>query len=176
MATLVSNQLNESSHQSDIRQEIASQIPKPIELPECVVVPEKTVPPINYDNQVFQNNLNDGFDQKYLLKRIPKRNQPQAENLLKTLSERANELTWDSSGIIYVDGRSVPNSDIFRIFPSLFKKQHPKRIKGFEEFIEKLSLMGLSHFLPIKQSQIISKSKSGVTEGEVNSQWWYIGE
>lgn len=177
VATLVANQLNKTSQENDVRQEIAlAQIPRPVELPGCIVVPEKTAPPINYDVQAFQNDPNDGFDEKYLLRQVPKKSQAQAQNLLKVLNERANELTWSSSGSVFVDGTSIPNSDIFKIFPSLFKKQSPKRMKGFQEFVQKLRSMGLCHLIPIKETQAISTSQAHKAKNESISQWWYIGE
>lgn len=59
---------------------------------------DNTVPPVPFDCQIFQNDLNDTFDHKNLLKKVPKNFQEQAKNLLKALDERSNELTWDSSG------------------------------------------------------------------------------
>ena len=54
-----------------------------------------------------------------------------------------NELTWSSTGIIYVDETSIPNSNIFELFPYLFRAKRPKGLIGFEDFCDKIVEMGL---------------------------------
>lgn len=75
-----------------------------------IVVPDKTTVPIAFNTQVFQNDMNDGFDHKRLIKMVPKKFQQNAKNLIEAFDDRANELTWDSSGVVYIDQRSVPGT------------------------------------------------------------------
>jgi len=55
--------------------------------------------PQRFSTEVFQNDLNDSFDHKRLLKQVPKRFHEKAKHLINALDDRANELTWDSSGL-----------------------------------------------------------------------------
>ena len=59
-----------------------------------------TSPPVKFDSQIYRNNLNDTYDQRRLLKKVPKKFCVNAEHLLKAFEDRPNELTWDSSGTI----------------------------------------------------------------------------
>ncbi|MBM3937185.1 MAG: hypothetical protein FJ333_00825 [Sphingomonadales bacterium] len=108
---------------------------------------ENTIPPPVYDNQVIQNDLNDSFDHKRLLLFVPKKFIETAKLLISSFDQRSNEFTWDSSGTVYIDQHSVPKSDIFKIFPCLFKKSHPKRLPGFQDVYLKLKSMGLLHLI-----------------------------
>jgi len=60
----------------------------------------------------------------------------------------------------------------------LFKKRHPKRLPGFEDFLVKLRKMGLQHLIQSKSQDISTqkKSKTVKSQDERNVQWWYIGE
>ena len=48
-----------------------------------IVVPDKTTVPIAFNTQVFQNDMNDGFDHKRLIKMVPKKFQQNAKNLIE---------------------------------------------------------------------------------------------
>jgi len=71
---------------------------KSLPLTTSDVQPALTTPPVQFDTQVFQNAMNNSFDQKRLLKLIPNPYKKSAKSLLEILDQRANELTWDSSG------------------------------------------------------------------------------
>lgn len=146
------------------------------------VIPAKTLPPVSFDQQRFPNEMSDDFDQKRLLRKVPKNFKIQASNLLKQFEERANELTWDSSGVVYIDQQSIPNSDIFDIFPRLFQKRHPKRIIGFQDFYQKVKSMGLAHLIVLPKVSATStikiekKNPSLIFKRQDELQWWYIGD
>lgn len=140
---------------------------------EAVVLPAKTLPPQRFDTQVFQNSMNDAFDHQRLLKKVPKQFQSEAKSILDALNDQSNDLTWDSVGTIYIDQQAIPNSDIYDIFPRLFKKQKPKRMPGFLEFEKKLQSMNLNHFL--ENSKQSGKGNLSAQKIECSEQWWYIG-
>ena len=111
-----------------------------------------------FNAPIFENDLNDSYDEHALLKKVPKRFKKNAAKLLKTFDEQPNEITWDSSGNIYIDEQVIPNADIFDIFPALFKKKPSKHAKGLPDLIQKLQSMGLSHLImcETKHSKILS--------------------
>jgi hypothetical protein len=119
---------------------------------------------------------------------VPSNYRRQAQSLLKEFNRRGNELTWNSDGIIFIDEVSIPNSDIYVLFPNLFKKNHPKNLPGFQDFVQKLNDMGLDHLISQGASspkKVAKNQKSEVhkrltTSSETPSSsssvnWWYLG-
>ena len=100
---------------------------------------------------------------------------------MKKFDQRGNELTWNSDGIIFVDQTSIPNSDIYILFPYLFKKKHPKNLCGFQDFVQKISEMGLDHlivesFSPVRKKEFSSeRASSSEQSSKQSSNYWYIG-
>ena len=142
-----------------------------------------TVPPLNFSVPLHETDLNDTFDEASLLKKVPKRFKDKAIQLLKKFDERPNELTWDSSGNIYINEQVIPNSNIFKFFPFLFKKSYPKYLTGFSDFTNQIGTMGLSHLLhPVTKTKLssnpvpqLSKKETSTSISTINN-WWYIGE
>jgi hypothetical protein len=82
-------------------------------------------------------------------------------------------LTWNPSGVIFVDQVAIPNSNIFDILPIIYKQKYPaKTIIGLQEFISKVNLMGLGHLINLKPMS--SKMKS-TQPSESYTNWWYLG-
>lgn len=67
----------------------------------CTVQSANTIAPVHFDTETTQNDLNDGFEMKRLLRKVPKRFQDNAKLLLDAFDQRANEITWDSNGEIF---------------------------------------------------------------------------
>ena len=134
-----------------------------------------TTPPSHFSNPLFQNDMNDAFDENALLKKVPKLFKKKASLLLKAFDERANEITWDASGNIYLDEQVLPNANIFQLFPYLFRKKSPKHLQGISDLVQKLNTMGLSHLINcnVEKFKVPSKPSSG--EGESTMNWWYLG-
>ena len=144
----------------------------------------KTTPPLNFSVPLNENDLNETFDEDTLLKTVPKSFKEKAIELLKKFDERPNELTWDASGNIYINEQVIPNSNIFRFFPFLFKRKTPKSLTGFLDFTNQIDAMGLSHLLSpysktstTKQTTTsqLAKNETVGTDSLTNN-WWYIGE
>lgn len=146
------------------------------------VLTSNVEPPVKFDCQKVQNDMNSAFNEKVLLQTVPVKYQREATALLSAFDERANDITWDSSGIVYIDETSIPQSNIYKIFPKLFKKGDPKRLPGYNEVRSKLKQMGLNHLIHATDTKPFSKKMSEenlIGEGEpskVKMQWWYIGE
>ena len=62
------------------------------------------------------------------MKLVPPRYRRQAITLLQQFNIRGDELTWNSDGVIFVNQTSLPQSDIYILFPYLFKMKHPKTL------------------------------------------------
>lgn len=133
-----------------------------------------TAPPLQFDNPIFQNDMNDKYDENALLRRVPKPSKKKAAALLKIFDERPNDVTWDSSGNIYLDEESLPNSNMFELFPYLFRKRAPKNLNGLQDLIQKLTAMGLSDMILCAKKV---KEEKNVASKEVTppDNWWYLG-
>ena len=85
------------------------------------VVSATGIPPEPFGSNIKQNDLADQFDANHLLKGIPKRFKLKAETLLKAFDERAAEFTFNTDGIVFIDGVSLPGTNFFHLLPALFK-------------------------------------------------------
>jgi len=141
-------------------------------------VPENTAPPIHFDNKKSENDMNDLFDENQLLRFVPKRFKEKAKIILSVFEERPNEITWDSSGVIYIDQTSLPNSNIFTLFPYLFRQKIPKEVlsNGFQDFLQKVVDMNLKQFLNCNLTSILGPTsvKSEKVHTNQPSKWWYL--
>ena len=75
-----------------------------------------------------------------------------------------------------IDQTSIPESNIFVLFPHLFKNKNPKNLPGFQDFIEKIDEMGLSHLIRIssKASKAFAKSSNTSTDLPSSTNWWFL--
>ena len=140
------------------------------------VVSDRGAQPQPFNSDLKQNDLSDQFDGNHLLKLIPKRYKSQAQILLKACDERAAEFTFNSDGVVFIDGGSLPGTNIFVLFPALFK--HAKnRVKlvGFMEVIQKLKDMGLAHLiLNSNEMPKVKKEKKSQSLTSSKTNWWYL--
>ena len=137
---------------------------------------EITNPPLPYDHNVVKTDLNDQKDTEKVLRQVPKKYWAQALRLLESFELRSDELTYDCSGVIYIDQESIPNSCIFDYMPYLFKKRIRKDMPGFLDFVNKIVAMGLEHLIVYhpKQIKLISK-KAPESSSTTTANWWYLG-
>ncbi len=147
---------------------------------------------INYSDIIKKNDDNDQFDESALLHLVPDDCKRNAKLLLTKLNDRGTELTWNSSGLVYIDQTSIPNSNFFLIFPHLFQKCFPNaKIDGLLEVKNKLIFMGLFDLVKLQDtSDVIGGSAMSienlVSRSEHNAEieetmledsfpWYYIG-
>jgi len=142
------------------------------------VQPDNTTPPVNFSNIIRQNDLNDSFDENALLKKVPKPYKKKAALLLKIFDERPNELTWDSAGNVYADEQSIPNANIFELFPYLFRKRAPKALSGLADLVKKLQAMGVGHLIncpSVEKTKATPKSTAAPIVPSTSGDWWFLG-
>ena len=110
---------------------------------------------------------------------IPRRYREKARLLLKEFSSRGNELTWSTDGIIYIDQVAIPSTDIYVLFPYLFRAKKPKDLFGFEDFVEKINCMGLNHLIYQKPKFYNCPKQSEKVEvlqttKDDKTNWWFL--
>lgn len=137
---------------------------------------EKKRPKIltEYSVPIIKDDENNRFDEKRLLNFVPKPKRNKARELLEIFNTRGSELTWNSNGVIFIDQLAVPKTDIYLLFPYLFKKQKPKH-EGYNILVQKINDMGLQDYitLPVSSHQQISSEKE---LDEKDIPWYYIGD
>ena len=103
-----------------------------------------------------------------------------AKKLLEEFDKRGNELTWNTQGTIFIDEVSIPGSNIFTVFPLLFKLRRSDELIGLNELIQKIDDMGLSTYIVKKKSHQKIKHKddkkalSGLGKSD-ELPWYYLG-
>ena len=125
-----------------------------------------------FDVVINKNDENSDYDEKQLLTFVPKAQRGKAKELLQKLDDHPYELTWNSTGIVFIYQVAVPESNIFKLFPLLYQKGDTK-LPGFDDIIAKIYEMGLSHLITRKKTAIDFKTGSGIPP---KVQWWYIGD
>lgn len=116
------------------------------------------------------------------MKLIPKGNKKAAKILLSEFNARGNELTWDSNGTLFIDQVSIPGSNMYFLFPILFKKKRSSHLPGLQQLISKINDMGLSDFINNSQMQMTHNAFSSRNLPEKDAvpineteKWWYLG-
>ena len=152
--------------------------------PPAQVITENpdTRPQLTFGISHQKDDLNDSFDEAHLLKTVPVKFRRLGQILLKEFNGQANQITWTPDGSLLIDEVSIPKSNIFVIFPLLFKAAKPRyHVPGFDELLLKLDEMGLTHLIKSKRSKGLgqkltsAQSKSNSNLPKQNSKWWYIG-
>ena len=108
---------------------------------------------------------------------MPNTFKEKARQLLKEIEENPDQLTFSSDGVIYCNKTSIPNSDVFHLFPYLFKSRRPKYLDGFEDFLNQIHEMGLSHLIKgsIPKSTISKAQEKEISISSSEGNWWYLG-
>jgi hypothetical protein len=124
----------------------------------------------------FKQNF---LDEKRLLNLTPRKYRQKASELLKEFSARGHELTWSTDGLIYIDQVSIPSTDIYVLFPYLFRAKRPKNLMGFDDFVEKINCMGLNHLIYQKPkfyncSKSSAKKNVPTTKTNDETNWWFL--
>ena len=134
------------------------------------VLPESAPPPVNFGVPLAQNDMNDNFDTKELLSCVPKLYKQKAFRLLELFERQPNDVSFDSKGTVYINSESLPNSNIYKILPALFKNKG-KSVNGLKEVVQKLDQMNLTHLINRRPT---IKVKTPSMKIEPSKNWWYL--
>jgi hypothetical protein len=137
---------------------------------EVKIVSSGDPPPPAFDARIMKSDENDLFDEKRLLHLVPQKWKNNAKILLNCFDQRGAEFTWNSNGTVFIDQVALPTSNIYEIFPLLFRsKKSTKQIPGLLDVINKLHEMGLSSYILLAPPKRSFDTKKEITN------WWYIG-
>lgn len=93
---------------------------------------------------------------------------------MKEFSSRGHELTWSTDGIIYIDEVAIPSTDIYVLFPYLFRAKRPKNLVGFEDFVQKINCMGLNRLIYEKPKFYNCPKSSEKNSSKDSTNWWFL--
>lgn len=94
---------------------------------------------------------------------MPRRFKNNAIELLNYFDKNGEKITFNSAGTIFIDQVSLPNSNIFEIFPILFRKNSSrKQVPCLYDFIERLEQLGLAHLISIGKKKNLKVRKNNL--------------
>lgn len=122
------------------------------------------------------------FDEQLILS-VAKKDRPSATILLTNLRSRSAEFTYSPTGVVFLDGISIPESNFYLIFPQLFRYTRSTKIAGLLEVINKIKAMSLDHLIFQKKRKSFDiKPEQPKTETDLSNEsdnkklrWYYIG-
>ena len=107
---------------------------------------------------------------------MPHRYKKNASELLAFIDKNGEQLTFNSNGTLFIDQVAIPNSNIFELFPLLFKTiKVSQKIPGLTDFCKKLTELGLSHLVSLKKLKKQNETKLTSSLSEIESNYWYLG-
>lgn len=131
--------------------------------------------PTSSDPIVDEKNLTfNKFDEGALLSKLKQNQRRKALDILKHMKEQPDQLSFDESGTVFIEGNALPQSNVYKLLQDLFcaKSKGP----GFNAFVLKLQQMGLSRYIPKKS---IPEPELGTVNKPHSSynleQWYYLG-
>lgn len=86
-------------------------------------IPTNIQPFPTAENIVIKSNPHDSYDKQKLLKTIPNKFHKKASLLLDKIDLNSMDISFNSSGEVFIDSQNIPNSNIFDIFPALYIKK-----------------------------------------------------
>jgi len=140
---------------------------------------DSRLPQNAYETKVIKSDLNDIFDVKKAILKVPKEYRLNATKLLTEIEKRSPQITFDSKGVIFVDGESIPQSNIYKFLPLLYRKKISKTLPGFSDFLTKLNSLGLKQFFLLDKSyktklQLHKKLNEELENNSKPSAWWLL--
>lgn len=136
--------------------------------------PEPSLPLV-----VHKNQQHDQFDHQSYIEKLPKQHQKRATELLIVFDNNPSDITFDEQGIVYIDQKSLPNSDFFKLLPEFFKVKPNTKLPGFDELITKVASLGYGHLLNRSLTRGLNRKKdiahSEYLKIKDMHNWWYLG-
>ena len=132
---------------------------------------------------IHKSNEHDQFDHNALVAKLPKLYQERAKKLLEVFDNHVDQITFNETGTIFLNGAAIANSNFFQILPYLFGVKPKRSLPGFNELVTQICSMGYgklingSLFRGLHRSKPIPDSPQLIKEIHSNSniKWYYLG-
>jgi len=118
-----------------------------------------------------------------LLSSVPPTSRPKAQKLLTELKNFQDNLSYNDSGTITLNGHTLPNANFYEIFPLLYQqsKKRPKD-SALSLVVNELASLGLGHLIQrsfsaglLPRGQKYLKDRQSVRQ-KLNGDWYYLGD
>jgi hypothetical protein len=153
--------------------DLAAQVPLPVEIEDHE--------PISGEALYSKSDENSKFDENILLQKISSKNVSKARALLKAFDEDPNTITWDSNGVVFINGVSLANSNMFILLPELYKQSPNKKLPGFLELATEIATLGLGHLIAkgilrgLQRPGPMNNQSQIYQDLKITDNWWFIG-
>ena len=176
MTTLIKRLIQEQFQLSQIGQsgsglnDLAPQIPMNVDIDDHQ--------PMSGETSYSKSDQSSPISQQLLLGKVPKKKLEKANKLLQAFEDDPNTVTWNSDGIVFINGSSLAGSNIFLLMPELFKLSPNKRLPGFLELVSEIASLGLGHLISkkilkgLQRSQPIANQKNIYEDLKKSDHWW----
>ena len=148
-------------------------------LPQSVEVDDHEPPSAEVGSSKSNQSL--ATSKQLLLEKVSKKNVEKAAKLLEGFDEDPNAITWDSDGVVYINGSSLAGSNMFLLLPELFKLSPNKKLPGFFELVSEIASLGLGNFISKKMLRGLQRVKPILNQKTIyedikkSDNWWFIG-
>jgi len=122
----------------------------------------------------------DKFDEEKLLTEIPKKFQKNALELLEKIREDPLSIDFNSKGELFIDSVSIPNANIFHIFPELFVRKRKTIVPGLSDLATKIAYLNYGSLINKGIGKGLKRPKSYEFHEETVptlkefKNWWYM--
>lgn len=190
LATTVSNHLAQQFNLAALQQLLpASQVSQKGEgnsssndlLPPCPSEAEHDISQPAASDFIKQKSQQfDKFDINKLINSVPQAYKQRAKSLTSHFQQCPLEIDFDANGLLILDGTSIPNSNIFKIFPELFIKKLKKPLPGKNELVTKIASKGWGNLIVKGIARGLKRPRNYKLHSETESSlkefknWWYM--
>jgi hypothetical protein len=149
------------------------------ELPLAVEIDDHQ--PISAEVSYSKSDHSSGISKQLLLEKVSRKNVEKATKLLEAFDEDPNTITWDSNGVVYINGSSLAGSNMFVLMPELFKMSPNRKLPGFLELVSEIASLGLGNLISKKMLRGLQRSKPILNQKAIyedlkkSDNWWFIG-
>ena len=132
------------------------------------------------DTTVTKSVSYDQFDIQKLVNSVPRKFAKRATLLLSNIQERPLDISFKTNGEVYIDSESVPDANIFTIFPELFVRKHKKIVPGLSELATKIASLHWGHLISKGITKGLKRPRNyKVHENTTHTlkefkNWWYM--
>lgn len=119
-----------------------------------------------------------------LLKSVISKHKKNAKSLLEKIKNYPEAFSYSSDGLISINGNPLENSNIFQLFPKLYKPTKYESEPHLKQVVNELATLGLGYLIARHYTRGLSPGGKNLIKDRhiirkvINSQspWYYIGD
>ena len=123
----------------------------------------------------------DQFDHAAVIQKLPKLYQERAKKLLEVFDLNEDQLTYNETGILFINGVAIIGSNFFQMLPHLFGAKPKRVLPGFNQLVTQICSMGYGKLINGSLVRGLHRSKPIPNTPEIMKElksirdWFYIG-